>query len=382
LKIISIAGARPNFMKIAPIDKEIRRRNLPIQHLICHTGQHYDPQMSDIFFQELGLPAPHFCLNVGSDSQAKQTAKIMIGFEDIALRERPDLIIVVGDVNSTLACSLVGSKLGIPIAHVESGLRSFDRTMPEEINRKLTDALSDILFVSEPSGLENLKKEGFSHFYDLRIEKELEKIRNRVVNEPFVAYVGNIMIDSLVQNKSKIDQSGFLHRLGIDCSPYILVTFHRPQNVDNPILLKKIVEFLNRISANRKTVFPIHPRTRHNIHNYGLEKSLQDTILTLDPLGYIDFMKLVQSAELVITDSGGVQEETTYLGVQCITARDNTERPVTVSQGTNHLAGSDIDNVENVAMKILSGDRKKGKNPDLWDGRTAGRIIDILLTQK
>lgn len=366
-------------MKVAPLYREIRKRKLPIRHLICHTGQHYDKQMSDVFFKDLDIPSPDFNLNVGSGSHAKQTAKIMDLFEDILLREFPDMIIVVGDVNSTLACSLVATKLGIPIAHVEAGLRSFDRSMPEEINRKLTDAVSDILFVSEPSGLKNLKREGLFGFGNSSGRKEDNRILKRLDRIPLVAFVGNIMIDNLIYHLPRIERSDVRQRLGLKEHPYLLVTFHRPQNVDDSHSLARIIELLNRLSSLRRVVFPIHPRTRDNAIRLGLEKKFHESLVLLEPLGYLDFMALMKQADLVITDSGGIQEETTVLGIQCVTARDSTERPVTVDVGTNHLVGSNIDRVEEKTIEILSGRKKRGKVPKLWDGRTAERIVDILV---
>ena len=356
-KIISVVGARPNFIKIAPLYREFQKHKDQIQHLICHTGQHFDKKMSDIFFEELKLPAPDFYLGVGGGSHTEQTAKIMLSFEKVVIEEKPDLIIVVGDVNSTLACSLVAKKLFVPIAHVESGLRSFDREMPEEINRIVTDVIADYLFVSEKSGLVNLQNEG--------IAKEK------------VFFVGNIMIDSLVNFLSQINNSKILNELKIGKNDYILVTFHRPRNVDSRKYLEKLVNFLNNIAKKKKVVFPIHPRTKKNMEKFGF--NFNDNVILIEPVGYIEFLTLLRNAFLVITDSGGIQEETTYLGVQCITVRDNTERPSTVEIGTNQLIGTDLDKVETVANEILSGKVKKGNIPELWDGKTAGRIVDIII---
>ncbi|MBM3405150.1 MAG: UDP-N-acetylglucosamine 2-epimerase (non-hydrolyzing) [Bacteroidetes bacterium] len=363
-KIISVVGARPNFIKIAPVDKAFRKYDKDILHLICHTGQHFDKKMSDVFFDELEMPRPSFYLGINSGSHAEQTARIMIEFEKVLLNEKPDLILVPGDVNSTMACSLVASKMGIPIGHVESGLRSFDREMPEEINRVVTDVLSDLLFVSEESGLRHLKNEG--------------------IDEKKVHFVGNVMIDSLIHYMPKIDQSKIIEYLNntykdarIEKKKFVLVTFHRPSNVDSEEGLRELTDFLNRLADLRPVVFPIHPRTRQNMDQYGLLSRLHSQIITTDPIGYIDFLALTKNAELVITDSGGIQEETTFLGVQCITVRNNTERPITVKVGTNQLIGTDLEKVQQVAKEVLSGKQKTGVIPELWDGRTADRIAKI-----
>ena len=357
-KVITVAGARPNFIKIAPLHRAFLKKPDRFEHKICHTGQHFDQNMSKIFFEELEIPEPDFNLGVGSGSHADQTARIMIEFEKIMIREKPDLILVPGDVNSTLACSVVASKMGISIGHVEAGLRSFDRAMPEEINRIVTDVLSDYLFVSERSGLANLKAEGVAD----------EKIH----------FVGNIMIDSLVHFLPSINNSNVLERLGLTKSEYTLLTFHRPRNVDSRNSLSELVDTLNRLALKTKLVFPMHPRTRKNLSEHGLSTKMDPGILLLDPVGYIDFLALTRSAKLVITDSGGIQEETTFLGVQCITVRDNTERPVTVSEGTNQLVGTDLKKVEVAAEKVLAGEIKQGAVPELWDGQTAERIVRIV----
>ncbi|MBI5219159.1 MAG: UDP-N-acetylglucosamine 2-epimerase (non-hydrolyzing) [Bacteroidia bacterium] len=358
-KIISVVGARPNFMKVAPLHYEFLKHTDRIQHLICHTGQHFDEKMSKIFFDELELPEPDFYLGVGSGSHAEQTARIMLAFEKVLLTENPDLVIVVGDVNSTMACSIVASKLSVKVAHVEAGLRSFDRTMPEELNRLVTDVLADYLFVSEKSGLRNLKNEGISN----------DKI----------FFVGNVMIDSLVRFTSKIDRSEILKSLDLENSGYVLVTFHRPSNVDSFESLKALTNLLNRIAILRKVVFPVHPRTHKNLMNYNLADIFNPNIIITEPIGYIDFQKLTKHAELIITDSGGIQEETTYLGVQCITVRDSTERPITAEVGTNQLIGADFQKVETTALEVLNGNIKNGNIPELWDGKTAERIIHTIL---
>jgi len=357
-KVISIVGARPNFMKIGPFHKALRQSSLDVKHLICHTGQHYDQNMSKIFFDDFELPSPDFYLGVGSGSHAEQVAKIMMSFEKIVENEKPDLIIVVGDVNSTMAGSLVAAKMGIKVAHIEAGLRSFDRTMPEEINRIVTDSIADYLFVTERSGLVNLKNEGVSS------------------NKIF--FVGNIMIDSLVHYLSKASSSLILDRLNLKKQSYLLVTLHRPSNVDDKENLKATAHLLKNLAKSIKIVFPIHPRTKENLEKYGLDATLNHEIEFTEPLGYIDFLCLQKNAEVILTDSGGIQEESTYLGVQCVTMRDNTERPVTVEMGTNHLAGKDVNNVQAKILAVLSGQKKAGKIPELWDGKAANRIVNYL----
>ncbi|HEX6848055.1 MAG TPA: UDP-N-acetylglucosamine 2-epimerase (non-hydrolyzing) [Chitinophagaceae bacterium] len=357
-KIISIVGARPNFMKVAPIHFEFLKYKDSVQHLICHTGQHYDEKMSKIFFDELGLPKPDFYLGVGSGSHASQTAGIMIEFEKVLIAENPDLVIVVGDVNSTIACSLVAKKMQIHVAHVEAGLRSFDRTMPEEINRILTDSISDHLFVTEQSGIDNLKKEG--------------------VDEKKIFFTGNVMIDSLIQNMARIDHSSILSDLNISKKDYILCTLHRPSNVDNKESLKNILATLNSFTSKKKVVFPLHPRTRSNMRKFGIGNNLSENLLFTDPIGYTDFLCLIKNSSLIVTDSGGIQEETTYLGIPCVTLRDNTERPVTISIGSNYLAGTDISNLTEIVTDILNGRVKKSEIPPLWDGRAAERICKTL----
>ena len=360
-KIISVVGARPNFMKMAPLHKAfqklITRHSSLITHKICHTGQHYDEKMSKVFFDDLELPKPDFYLGVGSGSHAEQTAKVMIEFEKVLVNEKPELVIVYGDINSTVACSLVAAKMCIKIAHVEAGLRSFDRTMPEEINRIVTDHLADYLFVTEKSGLENLKNEGIS--------------------KDKVFFVGNTMIDSLVQYLPKAEKSDVHSKFSIQNSKFILVTLHRPSNVDDEENVKQIFNLLNNLAEKRKIIFPVHPRTRSVIEKLSLKLNL-NLVLT-NPIGYIDFLALMKNAELVITDSGGIQEETTYLGVQCITIRDNTERPITFEVGTNQLAGIDLTKVEIAAHDVLAGKSKKGYIPELWDGKAADRIVNFII---
>ncbi len=378
LYILSVVGARPNFMKAAAVHKAIEkyngsthasgfhpgvqhsnRRSVEIVHKICHTGQHYDEKMSKIFFDDLELPRPDFYLGVGSGSHAEQTGKIMIEFEKVLLKEKPDLVLVVGDVNSTIACTLTAAKLGIKTAHVEAGLRSFDRDMPEELNRLLTDQLADFLFVTEQSGVDNLLREG--------------------INKNKIFFVGNVMIDSLVHYLPAAEKSDILAELRLQPREYVLVTLHRPSNVDVAGNLAEIMKSLGRIAHLKKVIFPVHPRTMKNINELEMmPENSRDLILT-EPIGYIDFVALTKNAGLVITDSGGIQEETTYLGVQCITVRNNTERPVTVNVGTNHLTGTDLKKVEAAAAAVLHGKKKKGRIPDLWDGKAAERIVAALL---
>ncbi len=358
MKLISVVGARPNFMKIAPIHRAIQNSKFNIEHLICHTGQHYDERMSKIFFEDLELPKPDFYLGVGSGTHAEQTARIMIEFEKVLQKEKPDYVLVVGDVNSTIACSLTAKKLHIDVIHVEAGLRSFDMKMPEEINRVLTDRISDLLFVTEESGLENLKNEGVSD----------EKIH----------FVGNVMIDSVKHYLPKAESSSILDKYNLEKQNYVLVTLHRPSNVDNKEQLTKLFSMLNRIAKRRKIIFPIHPRTQKNLENFGLSNLIDDNIILTEPIGYIDFLALTKNAELILTDSGGIQEESTYLGVQCITLRDTTERPITVKLGTNQLLGNDLVAAEKAANEILDGKIKRGEIPPLWDGNAAKRIIEIL----
>jgi UDP-N-acetylglucosamine 2-epimerase (non-hydrolysing) len=358
-KIISVVGARPNFMKIAPVHIEFQKYKHLVNHLICHTGQHYDTNMSKIFFEELGLPEPDFYLGVGSGSHAVQTANIMMKFEEVLIKERPDLVLVVGDVNSTIACSLVAKKMNIKVGHIEAGLRSFDSTMPEEINRILTDAISDYLFVTEQSGLNNLKTEG--------------------VKDNKIFLVGNVMIDSLVNNMDKINRSAILNKFTLEKNKYLLATLHRPANVDDNIWMTKIIHLLNKYSTDYKILFPVHPRTLANIENYGLKSQISSHLILCDPIGYIDFISLVKNCTLILTDSGGIQEEATFLNVQCLTLRENTERPVTIELGTNQLIGTNINDIDEAINCVLSGNIKKGSVPPYWDGRSAERICKILV---
>ncbi len=395
MKIISVVGARPNFMKVAPIHRAIANYNSKsssvsdrhstiqpfnhsnepdrITHLICHTGQHYDEKMSKIFFQDLELPEPDFYLGVGSGTHAEQTGKVMIEFEKVLLKEKPDYVLVVGDVNSTIACTLTAAKLHIKTIHVEAGLRSGDRMMPEEVNRVLTDSISDLLFVTEESGIKNLTHEG--------------------VPEEKVYFTGNVMIDSVAYYLSKAEKSNILNELSVEVGEYILVTLHRPSNVDEPEQLRKLIGMLNRLAERRKVIFPVHPRTRKNLENQSLMQTIRSeaeiptrrdsqSVHLCDPIGYIDFLALTKKAELILTDSGGIQEESTYLGVQCITLRDSTERPVTVDIGTNQLLGSDLIAAEKAANEILDGNLKNGGVPELWDGYAAERIVKVIIEHR
>ncbi len=359
-RILNVVGARPNFMKIAPIQRQMQLKDHAFEPILIHTGQHYDERMSKLFFEDLQLPQPDVYLGVGSGSHAEQTAKIMIEFEKVCLEYKPDYVLVVGDVNSTAACSLVASKLWIPVAHVEAGLRSFDRRMPEEINRVVTDALSDLLFTTEKSGTNNLVKEG--------------------VDSSRIHFVGNVMIDSLVYFLGKAAETDILDKLGLKKGEFALVTLHRPSNVDNPENFLKILNAFQEIQRDIPIIFPIHPRTEKNIKQFGLEdtvKSLKNLRL-LPPIGYLEFLQLEQTCKFVMTDSGGIQEETTYLGIPCLTLRENTERPITAELGTNEVVGTDTEKIIRNAKKILAGEWKKGNIPPLWDGRAAERIVNIL----
>jgi UDP-N-acetylglucosamine 2-epimerase (non-hydrolysing) len=360
IKILIIAGARPNFMKIAPLLREFKYHHSRFNVKLVHTGQHYDFKMSDVFFRDLGIPKPNICLGVGSGSHAVQTAKLMTAFEKVLIQEKPDWIVVVGDVNSTLACSLVASKMGVKVAHVEAGLRSFDRTMPEEINRIVTDSLSDALFVSEPSGLVNLKKEG--------------------VPASKIFFVGNVMIDTLLYQMPQIDKSPILKKLNLKPEEYAVLTLHRPSNVDARHTLLEIHTILKETSSKIKVVYAIHPRTRKMISAHGLDKQFNGlkNVLLVEPLGYIDFIKLVKHSRFALTDSGGIQEETTVLKVPCLTMRENTERPVTITEGTNMLVGRTHSTIVKYTHQILAGKFKHGKTPRFWDGKTAQRIVQRL----
>jgi len=358
-KIVNICGARPNFMKIAPLMRAYRA-HANISPLLVHTGQHYDKNMSELFFDQLGIPAPDLNLEVGSGSHAAQTAEIMKRFEPVVLEHKPQWVVVVGDVNSTIACALVAKKLNVRVAHVEAGLRSFDHSMPEEINRLLTDAISDLLFVSEPSGLENLRREGVAD----------EKIH----------FAGNVMIDTLRASRQQAEQSGVLADLGLEARGYNVVTLHRPSNVDDPAIFGRITDALEHIQRDLPTVFPMHPRTLHNLGRLGLKQRLEGMpgLRLVEPLGYLDFLKLTSNAAVVLTDSGGIQEETTILGVWCLTIRENTERPATITHGTNQLVGTDPQRILDAYASRRRQSAPADRSPEKWDGRAAERIAAVL----
>lgn len=357
MKLLHVVGARPNYMKIAPIITRAAHYDCFSQVLV-HTGQHYDAKMSDIFFNELELPTPDYYLGVGSGSHAQQTAKIMMAFEPVITSEKPDLVFVAGDVNSTIACALVAVKLGVPIAHVEAGLRSFDWTMPEEINRILTDRISTILFTPSHDANENLIAEG--------------------VDPSKIVFVGNVMIDTLVRLLPQTEERWASLQTKLDLSSYILVTLHRPSNVDSPKQLKEILEALQVLSESYSIIFPVHPRTRQRIDSLGLQSS--NNFVLMEPLGYLDFLALERNASLVITDSGGVQEETTFLGIPCLTVRENTERPITISKGTNQLVNPSKLEILSAAWSIIASQPcLKVNEIEFWDGRASERIVDFLL---
>jgi len=361
LKILNIVGARPNLVKMGPLLREMGKHP-EIKALLVHTGQHYDERLSDVFFRQMGIPEPDVNLGVGSGSHAWQTAEILKGIEPILLEHRPDLVLVVGDVNSTVAASLAAAKLGIPVAHVESGLRSFDRSMPEEINRILTDALADYLFVTEEDAVENLLREG----------------RPRTS----IHLVGNVMIDALrhflplAKNSKLTTELGLTQGNGSGFQPFAVLTLHRPSNVDSPETLERLLEVIEEISRRLPIIFPVHPRTQTMIARLGRENSSQ--LKLIPPASYLDFLSLLSRAAFVLTDSGGIQEETTALGVPCLTLRENTERPVTVVQGTNEIVGLDSSKIRAAVDAILAGKWKTGSLPELWDGHASERIIDVL----
>lgn len=360
MKIINVVGCRPNFIKLAPLLAEMKK-HAQISPLIVHTGQHYDDALSEVFFRDLELPPPHIHLNVGSGSHAGQTARILQSFEGVLQDVKPDLVLVVGDVNSTLACSLTAVKLGIPTAHVEAGLRSFDRAMPEEINRIVTDAVSDLLFATEQSAVENLLREGIPG----------EKI----------FFVGNVMIDALLMYAGKTVSSTILEQLSLEPKSFALLTLHRPSNVEAPGALEQIVDALKTIQQHIRIVFPAHPRTLARLEQFGLARGvgfLPEVQLT-EPMGYVDFVRLMRECLFVMTDSGGVQEESTALGIPCLTLRDNTERPATVTEGTNRLVGTNKPKIVAEALRILGGETIPGRIPEKWDGQASKRIVDVLL---
>ena len=356
IRLLAVAGARPNFMKIAPLMKELAKRSDRFEPILVHTGQHYDQAMSESFFRDLEIPEPDVNLGVGSGSHGEQTAQVLVAIEKLLIERKPDVVLVVGDVNSTVAATLAAVKLHIPVAHVEAGLRSWDRSMPEEINRVLTDAVSDWLFTTEPSAETNLLREGVPG----------EKIH----------FVGNVMIDTLLAHRERARHLDTLERLGLKARGYAVLTLHRPSNVDSPDQLRRLFGVLSRLGDRLPVVFPVHPRTANAIRN-----NLQGERLNLhmtEPLGYLEFLRLLMDAQMVLTDSGGIQEETTALGVPCLTLRASTERPVTVSEGTNTIVGTDPKAIEVAIEKQLASPSESGRRPALWDGQAAVRIVDIL----
>jgi len=360
VKIVNVVGARPNLMKIAPL-MDAYRETRGVEPLLVHTGQHYDANMSDLFFRQLGIPEPDLNLGVGSASHSVQTAEIMKAFEPVVLEHRPDVVLVVGDVNSTIACGMVAVKLGVELVHVEAGLRSFDRTMPEEINRILTDAISDLLFCTEQSGVDNLRREG--------------------VDTARIHLVGNVMIDTLLRHRETADRSPILQTLGLEPQGFAVLTLHRPSNVDDPQTLEKLLDALEVVQEDMPIVFPAHPRTRAKLAAFGLGERLESMrgLRVLDPIGYLDFLKLMASARLVLTDSGGIQEETTILQVPCLTLRENTERPVTVELGGNRLVGVDPHRIVTAYRDVMHAGQRPFAIPPLWDGRAAQRIVEVLV---
>jgi UDP-N-acetylglucosamine 2-epimerase (non-hydrolysing) len=362
LKVINVVGARPNFMKVAPIVAAMKKRPTDFLPLVLHTGQHYDASMSDAFFTDLDLPQPDVYLGVGSGSHAVQTAAIMERFEPVVLKEQPDWVLVVGDVNSTIACALVCVKLGVKVAHVEAGLRSRDRTMPEEINRLLTDQIADLLFTPSTDADQNLLAEG--------------------IPPERISFVGNIMIDSLLRNLRRAGESNIKSEMGLTDRQYAVLTLHRPSNVDNRETFVRILSALEAIASQLPIIFPVHPRTRKTITQFGLDERIvcATKLRLIEPLGYLDFLSLYSTARLVLTDSGGIQEETTALGIPCLTLRENTERPITVEMGTNIVVGTDTQKIVSEAASILNrAGAKEIRQPPLWDGHTADRILNVLM---
>ncbi|MDB4931025.1 MAG: UDP-N-acetylglucosamine 2-epimerase [Myxococcaceae bacterium] len=361
--VVFVAGARPNFMKVAPMLRAMTAAAPPFARVLVHTGQHYDAAMSDVFFRELGMPAPDVHLNAGSGSHGAQTARVLASFEEYLLgcADRPRGVVVVGDVNSTMACALAAVKLGVPVAHVEAGLRSFDRAMPEEINRLVTDAICDLLLTSERAGDANLAREG--------------------IPAGRVRFVGNVMIDTLVHQLPAARALGVPAAMGLGPQGYALVTLHRPSNVDDPARLAELVGLLERVAARRAVVFPAHPRTRERLERFGLLDRLRANaaVHLREPLGYRENLGLMADAALVLTDSGGIQEETTALGVPCLTLRSNTERPATVTEGTNTLVGDDLEAAWAEVVTVLEGRYKRGATVEGWDGHAAERVAQVLL---
>jgi UDP-N-acetylglucosamine 2-epimerase (non-hydrolysing) len=365
LKLLIVAGARPNFMKVAPLIKCVRAQGLDgrgngvaLEYRLVHTGQHYDEKMSDVFFGELGIPAPDINLEVGSGSHALQTANVMAKFESVCEREKPDWVVVVGDVNSTMACTLVCAKMGSKVAHVEAGLRSFDRTMPEEVNRLVTDALADLLLTPSADADENLKREG--------------------VADAKIKLVGNVMIDTVVSNLEKARASRVMSTLGLEKQRFVYVTLHRPSNVDNQASLATIMAELKRLAGRMPVVFPMHPRTRKMCGQFGISLEDNESLEILEPIGYHDSLCLTENARLVLTDSGGLQEESTYFRTPCLTLRPNTERPITITLGSNKLTG--LEQLSANLDEVLKREPRFGEIPALWDGRTAERIVNSLVS--
>ena len=363
MRILVVAGARPNFVKVAPVIKTLKQMSRAEVALV-HTGQHYDYNMSAAFFEELFIPAPDIFLGVGSGSHGEQTARILSAFEEVLLKDPPAAVVVVGDVNSTLACALAAAKCGVPVAHVEAGLRSFDRTMPEEVNRVLTDALADYLFTHSPDADENLRREG--------------------APEERIFRVGNVMIDTLREYEAAARARDVAGRLGLQAGGYAVCTLHRPSNVDDPGTLRTVVQILTDLQSECPVVFPMHPRTRARLETFGLADVLleQKNLQAIDPLGYLDFIGLMATAALVLTDSGGVQEETTALGIPCLTMRECTERPVTVTLGTNAVVGTDPKRILAAARRVLKRDWPRGILPEGWDGHAAERIAAVLCAER
>ena len=360
VKILNVVGARPNFMKMAPIVAAIVRKPAELSQFLVHTGQHYDETMSASFFRELGIPAPDVNLEVGSGTHAEQTARVMLAFEPVLIRERPDWVVVVGDVNSTLACALVAAKLCVRVAHVEAGLRSFDWTMPEEVNRVLTDRMASLLFTPSEDGDANLRREGIDP--------------GRIVR------VGNVMIDTLMRQLEHSRQSRVLDDLDLRPGSFAALTMHRPSNVDDPGALRGILTALGDVARELPIIFPAHPRTRARMREFGIVAP--PNVRVLEPMGYVDFLRLWSNARLVLTDSGGLQEETTALSIPCLTLRENTERPITVEQGTNEIVGSDPERIKSAVRSILRGEHTRARRiPELWDGRAAERIVEALLAR-
>lgn len=360
MKIVHVVGARPNFMKVAPIIEQLAGVD-GVEQLLVHTGQHYSAEMSDLFFTELGLPEPDINLEVGSGPHGQQTGRIMELFEQVLMDQRPDVVLVVGDVNSTMACAIDAKKLNIPVIHVEAGLRSGDRSMPEEINRLATDAISDLLFTTDRGATDNLVREG--------------------VDPAQIHMVGNVMIDTLLRHREAALKRPTLTDLGVRRGEYAVVTMHRPSNVDDPAVFVPLAEALAHVGAQCPIVFPVHPRTRNNIEKFDLQHlfTSERGFRLIEPAGYLDFLNLTANARIILTDSGGIQEESTILGVPCLTLRENTERPVTIDHGTNRLVGSSKSAIIEQADRVLAGDWQADRVPELWDGRAAERIRQVVL---